>query len=305
MRILITGGAGFQGGHLADRWVRAGHDITILNTYSSQAERNISAVAGDVRTVWGSVTDKEIVDKTVRGHDVVVHLAALINVDDSLEGPRSFVDVNVGGTVNVLEAARRESCRVIYASSCEVYGHSEKSPVAEDAEIRPHSPYAASKAGADRLCFAYNKSYGLDLTIMRPCNVYGPHQKSGRGGAVIPIFAGLAAEGKPLRVFGDGSQQREYINVLDLVSAYDLVLRRNDLTGAVLNVGTGETPSINDIATFISEKTGATISHEPSRRGEVRGFSLNSSRIKELGFAPEIAFWEGVETYLDANGSTK
>ena len=299
MRILLTGGAGFQGSHVAERWVEAGHEITVLNTYSSEAERNISSVAGKVLLVWGSITDPEIVEKSVRGHDVVVHLAARINVDESMASPRSFIDVNLSGTFNVLQALRQTGARMIFASSCEVYGYAEQSPVDESAELRPHSPYAASKAAADRMCFAYQKSFGLDITIVRPCNIYGERQKGGRGGAVIPIFASLAAAGKPLTVFGSGDQQREYMHVTDLVSAYDLVLGRTDLSGSVLNVGTGDTPSIKDIARFIADKMGVQVVNEAARPGEVAGFALDNSRVRDLGFAPQIKFWDGLSRYLE------
>ena len=300
MRIMITGGAGFQGSHLAEKWLRAGHVVTVLNTYSSEAEQNLATLRGEISLVWGSVTDREIVEKTVRGHDVVVHLAAGINVDQSIANPHSFVDVNVVGTMNVLEAVRHAGARMIFASSCEVYGNTDDAPVNERAELRPHSPYAASKAGADRMCFAYHQSYGMEMTILRPSNVYGERQKTGKGGAVIPIFASLAAQGKPLRVFGSGAQRREYIHVSDLANAYDLVLGRSDLSGVTLNVGTGETPSVKEIAEYISGKTGVSIVNEPPRPGEVSRFTLDSSAIRDLGFSPQVKFWDGLDRYLSA-----
>ena len=299
MRILITGGAGFQGSHLAEKWSGDGHTVTILNTYSAEAEENISGFADDVSTVWGSITDPEIVEKSVRGHDVVVHLAARINVDESIASPRSFIDVNLSGTFNILQALRQTGARMIFASSCEVYGYAEQPPVDESAELRPHSPYAASKAAADRMCFAYEKSFGVDITIVRPCNIYGERQKWGKGGAVIPIFASLAAAGKPLTVFGSGDQQREYMHVTDLVGAYDLVLGRTDLSGSVLNVGTGDTPSVKDIAEFIADKMGVQVVNEAARPGEVAGFALDNSTIRDLGFAPQIKFWDGLSRYLE------
>ena len=300
MRILVTGGAGFQGSHVAEKWVRDGHSVTVLNTYSPEAEANIAAFADRVTVVWGSVTDREVVEKSVRGHDAVAHLAARINVDDSVANPRDYIDVNVVGTLNVLEAVRQTGARLIFASSCEVYGYSERSPVSESAPLQPYSPYAASKAGADRLCFAYHKTYGVDVTLIRPCNIYGERQKSGRGGAVIPIFTNLASSGKPLTVFGAGTQRREYLHVEDLVDAYDLVLQRSDLSGAVLNAGTGVTPSVMEIARFICEKTGATVVNGPPRPGEVPGFELDSSTIRGLGFSPRIGFWDGLARYLDS-----
>jgi dTDP-glucose 4,6-dehydratase len=273
--------------------------VTILNTYSAQAERNVASFPNEVSCVWGSVTDREIVEKTVRGQEVVVHLAALINVDESITSPRSFLEVNLGGTLNVLEAVRQTGARLIYASSREVYGHVQDSPVREDTELQPHSPYAVSKAGADRMCFAYHTSYGIDMTILRSCNVYGERQKSGPGGAVIPIFTREAAEGGPLTVFGTGDQRREYMHVEDLVVAYDLILRHDGLAGATINVGTGETVTVQEIARYIAAAMGVSIAQKPARPGEVPGFVLETSKIRDLGFSPRIKFWDGLKAYLE------
>ena len=299
MRVLITGGAGFQGSHLTERLLRAGHEVTVLSTLSDEAEHNVAACMSDISIVWGSITDAEIVDKTVRDQDAVVHAAARVNVDESIDSPVSFLTVNVLGTYNVLEAVRKAGTRLIHASTCEVYGSSTPSPLTERADLRPHSPYAASKAGADRLCYAYHKTYGVDVTIVRPCNIYGERQKSGSGGAVIPIFASLADQRKPLTVFGTGEQRREYMHVSDVVSAYELILDRDDLKGEVVNVGSGEAVSIKEIADFISEKAGVEVRYQPARPGEVPGFELDSSFARRLGFDPNVRFWDGLTSYLD------
>ena len=206
LRILVTGGAGFQGSHIVEEFLQLGHRVSILNTYSNEALTNLASFEDRVSVVWGSVTDNEIVMKTTREHDVVVHLAARIHVDQSARAPGKVLDVNVTGTYNILEAVREYGSRLIYSSSCEVYGASLSGPTTEASELRPHSPYAASKAAADRLCFAYWKTYGTDVTIVRPCNIYGPRQRSGPGGAVIPIFVGRALGGKNLVVYGTGDQ---------------------------------------------------------------------------------------------------
>ena len=300
MRILVTGGAGFQGSHVAEQCLRAGHRVTVLNTFSEEAEGNINSFAKDVSVVWGSVTDQEIVTKSVRDHDAVIHLAARINVDESIQSPYDFLFVNVTGTYNVLEAVKKYGSRLIYASSCEVYGSSATvSPADETADLRPHSPYAASKVAADRLCFAYWKTYGVHVTIVRPCNIYGPRQKGGQGGAVIPIFVERALGHSPLVVYGSGEQRREYMYVDDLVAIYMLALGRDDLDGEVINAGTGESPSIKEIADFISKRLDTTFEHGPARSGEVMGFSLDSSKARELGFSPQLTFWEGLERYIN------
>lgn len=311
MRILITGGCGFQGSHLADYWLQAGHKLTLLNTWSDENERNVEALAAGVRIVWGSVTDREVVQKTVRSHDVVVHLAARVNVDESVKDPSSVMAVNMLGTQNVLDSALAHGARVIYASSCEVYGSAAPLPVSEESALKPHSPYAVSKAAGDRLSFAYYKTFGLNVTIMRPSNVYGPRQKDGGAGAVIPIFVRRALEQQPLILFGTGEQRREYLHVSDLVRAYDLVLLRHDLAGETLNCGTGEATAIRDIAAFVAARTSTSVVCGPARPGEVPAFLIDSSRIRALGFTPTVSFWSGLSAYIDeriagcpANGST-
>jgi dTDP-glucose 4,6-dehydratase len=295
---LIIGGGGFQGSHLTEHWLEAGHEITVLNTPSEQTSRNIHGFEKDVQMVWGSITDREIVMKTVRGHDVVAHLAARVNVDESISVPSAVATVNVLGTANVLDAAVEHGARVIYASSCEVYGSAKPVPVTENSGLMPHSPYAASKAGADRLCFSYYKTFGLNVTVVRPCNIYGERQKEGRGGAVVAIFTRNALQGKPLTVFGSGRQTREYMHVSDVVAAYDLVLQRNDLAGETLNCGTGERIAIKDIAEFIGRRLGAQVQFGQDRPGEVDEFYLDSSKIRGYGFSPKVAFWEGLDRYL-------
>ena len=297
MRILITGGAGFQGSHLTERCLSTGHQVTILNTFSDYAVHSIGHLAKDVSIVWGSITDPEIVEKTVRGQELVVHMAARINVDESIEAPSSFLAANIMGTYNVLEAVRKYSCRLVYASSCEVYGTHQR-VVSENSELRPHSPYAASKAAADRLCFAYCQTYGVDVVIVRPSNVYGPRQKGGKGGAVIPIFVQRALEHRPLTVFGTGEQRREYIHVEDIVRGYELVIGRTDLQGEVVNFGTADTPSIKEIAEFISQQFDTSVEFLPARLGEVQGFNLDSSKATQLGFVPQVPFWDGLDSYI-------
>lgn len=299
MKILVAGGGGFQGSHMVERWLDVGHEVTVMNTWSETTMDNISGFEKDIRLVWGSITDREIVDKTVRGHDVVVALAARINVDESIGSPTDVTVVNVLGTQNILDAAVQHGVRVIYGSSCEAYGSAMPLPVTEESGLMPHSPYAASKAGADRLCYAYHKTYDLDVTILRPCNIYGERQKEGVGGALIAILTKRALEGKSLMIFGDGHQSREYMNVDDLVSSYDLVLNRSDLAGWTLNVGTGETISVKDIAEFISVKMDANIEYGPARAGEIETFLLDSTKIRNLGFDPKVRFWDGINRYVD------
>lgn len=303
MKILITGGAGFQGSHLTESLLKKGHDVTILNTYSEESDTNSKGFKNDARIVFGSVTDKTIVEKTVRGQDVVYHLAANVNVDESLKYPLRFIESNVLGTHNVIEAVRENHVRMIYASTCEVYGdgHSLKDGelLDETAELSPNSPYAASKAAADRWCNAYHKSFGVNVTIVRPFNIYGERQKSGTFGALIPILVRRAMEGQTLTVFGEGDATRDYLNIDDLVSAYTLVLERPDLSGKAINFASGTNTKVKDIAEYIAKAFGANIEHGPARPGEVQRFPADISLARSIGFEPKVGIWEGIDRYIE------
>lgn len=302
MKILITGGAGFQGSHLSERLIQQGHDVTVLNTYCKEIEPNVEAISSSARVVYGSITDRTIVDKTVRGQDVVFHLAANINVDESLIDPLSYLEVNVMGTHNILEAVRANHSRMIYASTCEVYGdgHSLKDGelLDEASELSPNSPYAASKAAADRWCNAYHKSFGVNVTIVRPFNIYGERQKSGKGGALIPILVRKAMEGQTLTVNGEGTATRDYLNIDDLVTAYTLVLEHPELAGKAINFASGVNTSVKDIAEYIAKAFGANIEHGPARPGEVSRFPADVSLAKSIGFEPKVGIWEGIDRYI-------
>lgn len=301
MKTLITGGLGFQGSHLAEHFQKQGHAVTIVNTYSERAERILASMPKSPRHVWGSITDRELVRKTVRDHDVVFHLAARVNVDESIKDPAAFLDVNVYGTFNVLEAVREAGNRLIFASTCEVYGApTTRQLVNEQAELRPHSPYASSKAGADRLCFSFFKTYGVKVTIVRPFNIYGERQKEQSGGAAIAIFVRKALHGEPITIFGDGLQTRDYMNIDDLVQGYDLVFQHEELAGEVVNLGTGDETTIKDIAEYVAKQLGGHVEYRDPRPGEVKSFvgaDITKARTK-LGFTPKVSIWQGIDRYI-------
>lgn len=300
MRILITGGLGFQGSHLTRHFQKLGHEVTVLNTLSDHSLNHLKSLDKEPRIVWGSVTDAELINKTVREQDVIFHLAAHINVDESIKNPRVFFDVNIGGTVNILEAVKNIGNRLIYASTCEVYGVSPKrDKINEEDELRPHSPYAASKAAADRICYSYFKSYGLNVTIVRPFNIFGEGQKEGLYGALIPIFVRKAIKGENLQVFGSGSQTRDYTYINDLVMAYDFVLNSKNIAGEVFNFGTGVETSIKDIAEYIAKKMGVSVEFTQSRPGEVSHFCADVSKARNMGFSTQVKIFEGIDKYIE------
>lgn len=299
-KILITGGAGFQGRFLVKHLLNKGHQITVLNTFSDRTNQILKEFKNKITIVFGSITDKEVVYKTVRDHDCIFHFAARIHVDESIKDPLSSLNVNLFGTYNILESVTYFKSRLIYLSTCEVYGAPlNKLPIQENAELRPHSPYAASKAAADRLCFSYFTTYGTDVTIVRPFNVFGPFQKKGIDGAAIPIFVDLAMRGQPLSIYGDGNQKRDYMYIDDLVKAYDLVYSHPELRGQVINFGTGKETKIIDIAKYIAKKFHVKIVHKKARPGEVSHFRADITKAKKLGFRPIVDILSGIDKYID------
>lgn len=304
MKILVTGGGGFQGSHLVESLLKKGHSVSVLNTYSEQAKKNLAFVLKDINLIWGSVTDNELVGKTVRGHDVVFHLAARVNVDESRQNPKAFIDSNVTATHFILEAVRKEKTRLIYASTCEVYGDghmlAETEGLRENAELRPNSPYAATKAAADRLCHAYFKTYGVNVTIVRPFNVYGERQKSGTFGALIPILVAKALMGEDMTIFGDGMATRDYSHVSDIVQGYIMILEKDlrELRGEAINLASGCETKICDIATFIANVLKVDVLRGESRPGEVSRFPADISFAKNLGYSPKVDIWNGIYRYI-------
>lgn len=302
MKILVTGGAGFQGSHLVEYLLINGHSVSVLNTYSEVAVRNLSPFAKMINVIWGSVTDRETVEKSVRDHDVVFHLAAHINVDESLKDPWIFYETNVKGTYYFLESIIKNNSRLIFASSCEVYGgvvSGSTDTIKESSEMAPKSPYAGSKASADRLCYVYSQCFGANVTIVRPFNVYGERQKDGQFGAVIPIFVSKAQKGEDLIVLGSGEQTRDYSHVSDIVQAYDLILNNDNLRGKAINFASGENTKIIDLANYIAKRFNVKVIHKLSRPGEVMQFPADISLARSLGWQPKIGIWEGIDKYIN------
>ena len=302
MNILVTGGGGFQGSHLVESLVQKGHNVSVLSTYSEISKNNLAKVAEKINIIWGSITDKETVEKSVRGNDVVFHLAAHINVDESLKDPLVFVQANIFGMYNILEAVRKSGSRLILTSSCEVYGdgHDLKKgeKLSEISELKPNSPYAASKASAERLAYSYYRSFDVDVTIMRPFNLYGERQKSGTFGALIPILVARAMRGEDLVVFGDGHAERDYTHVSDIIKAYHLVLDNKNLKGKTINFASGKNTRVKDIAEHIAKKFKVKVVNGPARPGEVERFPADISLAKSLGYSPKVEIWEGIDKYI-------
>ena len=273
------------------------------------------------RVVWGSGTDPHVVRAAVEGQDVVVHMAAKANPEWCMEYPVDAWAINVGGTQTVLEALRpHPTCRLVHVSSCEVYGAPDPDDWRrehcgscdgdggpddyqqdEASPMRPSTIYAASKCAADRLVYAYIKTYGTRATIVRPCNIYGPGQRAGGHGGVIPTMVARSLAGLPLVVRGDGRQTREFMHVTDVTGVYTRLIEDDvRVPDHVVNVGSGQRISIMEIAMAIQREFGTAIDTAPARPGEVREFRLSSFMAQAHHLMPPRMrpFDRGLDEYI-------
>jgi dTDP-glucose 4,6-dehydratase len=294
----VTGGAGFIGSHLVDLLLEdASRRVTVLDRLSVGGSRmNLAQHEGDdrLRLVVGDVNDAEVVDQLAGEVDAVVHAAAESHVDRSIDDARGFFVSNVLGTQTVLEAARVHARRVLMISTDEVYGPGEPDGglFDEDHAVRPRSPYAASKAAADLMCQAYVATYGADVSVVRGTNAFGPRQIE----RVIPTYSVNALEGKPVPVYGQGRQRREFLFVRDWVRAAFAVLVRGE-PGVLYNIGDGYELENIDLARRICALAGADdalIAFVPDRPGHDFRYGVASGRVRALGVAPETSFDEGL-----------
>jgi UDP-glucose 4-epimerase len=303
-RILITGGAGFIGSNLAEDLVKNGFSVKILDDFSTGNVNNILGLFNhkNFKMIRGSITDKQVLSKAMSNVDAVFHLAAQVHVDRSIIEPRHTFDVNTMGTLNILDLALENDLELlVYASTSEVYGSAKYVPMDEDHPLNPASPYAATKAAADRLCFSYYNTYSLPVVVVRCFNTYGPRQKDSGYAAAIPKFIKRALAGLPPVIYGDGKQTRDYMYVKDTVAAYKLVLKSpENVLGKAVNFGTGKEISILDLANNISELCGKVLSpvHVAQRSGEVKRLCADTTFAeKSLGFKPEYDIRKGLSEF--------
>ncbi len=299
-RLLVTGGAGFIGSNFTRMAVKRGHDIVVLDklTYAGNKENLRDLLdAKKIDFVKGDVCDRGLMDRLARQADAVVHFAAETHVDRSILEAGTFVQTDVLGTFSVLEACRKVDVdRLLHISTDEVYGEAVGAPCREDATLRPKSPYAASKAGADRLAFSYFATYGLPVVISRCTNNYGPYQHPEK---LIPLFLTNALENKPLPVYGTGKNTRDWIHVDDHCVALDRLLGAKGVNGEVFNIGAAEEHSVNQIAAAILKILGkpkGLLKTVPDRPGHVRRHAVDTGKIRtRLNWKPSRSFAEGLK----------
>ena len=293
MRVLVTGGCGFIGSHFVRRLLERGDDVRVLDklTYSGRRE-NLEDV--DCELVVGDIADAEAVSRAASGCEAIVNFAAETHVDRSILGATDFGRTEFFGTQVLLEEVRRTGARYVQVSTDEVYGDLAGGRSAKETDpVEPSSPYSVAKAAGDLHVPAYVRTFGVDASITRGSNTYGPRQYPEK---LVPLFVTNALDGQPLPVYGDGRQIRDWLHVEDHCAGIELVLREG-VAGEVYNVGGGNECENVEITRRIVELTGADpalVRHVTDRPGHDRRYSLDSSKLRALGWGPRRAFDEGL-----------
>ncbi len=305
MRVLVTGGGGFIGSNLVRALLERGDDVRILDNFSTGNRANLADLAGEIEVVEGELRSYERVHAATRGVEVVFHQGALPSVPRSVQDPLTTAAVNTEGALNVLLAARDEGIRrVVSASSSSVYGNSDELPRVETQNPDPISPYGVSKLAAERYCVSFSRVYGLETVALRYFNVFGPNQDpSSQYAAVVPRFVTTIADGRPVPIYGDGEQKRDFTFVSNVVEANLLAAEAEEVSGTIVNVATGRATSVHELADTIGTILGLPVERElhPARTGDIRDSYADVTRARELlGWEARIGLEDGLRIAAEA-----
>jgi nucleoside-diphosphate-sugar epimerase len=303
-KILVTGGAGFIGSHIADRLMKENLDVTVIDNFNTGSRANISQhhQKKNFRLIEGDIRDINLVRKALKDTDLVFHEAALASPTFSMKDPILTDQINLGGTLSLLKT----SCdlnvkRFIYASSAAVYGDTKSPEMKEDDLLRPMSPYGVTKLAAENYVRVFQKLYGLETVSLRYFNVYGPRQKAdvhGSYGGVISIFINRIRQGLPPTIHGDGGQTRDFVYIDDVVEANMLAMNHNSAVGEAFNIATGKNTSINQIAEtlkhLMNREDLKNIRTEPRPADRRHGYADITKAKKTLGYSPKFSIKEGL-----------
>jgi UDP-glucose 4-epimerase len=304
--ILITGGAGFIGSHIARALVAAGTRVRVLDNFSSGRRANLDGIAAEVELIDGDLRDAETVARAVAGCELVYHQGAVPSVPRSVIDPRTTLDVGISGTLNVLLAAKDTGVRrVVFASSSSVYGDTPEMPKREDMTPRPLSPYAISKLSAEQLCGVFTRLYGLETVALRYFNVFGPDQDPASAyAAVIPKFIAAVAAGERPTIYGDGEQSRDFTYIANVVDANLRAARVPAAAGRVFNIASGRAITVNRMLELVGELLGkpAEADYVDPRPGDIRDSLADiDAAWAVLGYEPAISFEEGMARTVAAS----
>lgn len=303
-KILVTGGAGFIGSHLAEKLVTTGWKVSVVDDLSIGKIENLQDQigSGKVQFVKGDIRDGKSMTKLVKGFDAVAHMAAIASVSFSIKNPVLANDVNANGTLNLLKACSDAGVkRFVLASSCAVYGEPHYLPIDEEHSTIPISPYAVSKLAAEHYCQVFHKVYGLETVVLRLFNVYGSRQNSAGEGGVVAKFAECLRSESPLTIYGNGSQTRDFVHVNDVVEAFILALKKPRLGGCVFNVGSGIPTSVRTLTELMLGLAGSNfgvINGTPRAGDIVHSFANVEKAEKMLGYAPKTTLQEGLKSLI-------
>ncbi len=303
MNVLVTGGCGFIGSHVVEELLARGYSVSIVGLKCHM--ENLADIKDKVKFIRADINDARKMLSVVKDMDGVLHLAALVNVDQSLREPEAFVRTNVMGTFNIMEAVRlNKVSKLLYMSTCEVYGNIPKGKADENHPTNPRSPYAASKFAAERYLLSYAYSFPeSNVVVVRGFNQYGQRQNAGANGAVIPKFIVSLLQGRKISIFGDGEQTRDYVFVKDTARGIVSAFEKNIPSGEVINLATGVETSIADIANEIADLAGRSrewIEFVPGRPGELIRSCGDAAKAKKLlGWKPTVDFDKGLRIVFD------
>jgi UDP-glucose 4-epimerase len=300
-KILVTGGAGFIGSNLVKKLIKEGNTVTVLDNFMSGYRSNLDPFPS-VQIIEGDVRDKTAVELAMKGVEIVFHLAASVGNKRSIDHPIDDAEINVLGTIQVLEAARKEGVRKIVASSSAgIFGELKTMPIKEDHPIEPDSPYGCTKLCEEKLCLSYAKLYEIEAVCLRYFNVYGPNQRFDAYGNVIPIFVFRMLRDESLQIYGDGEQTRDFVHVDDVVQANIKAADSIGVSGA-FNIASGTHVTINHLIKLITKgnKNMVKIEHLPERPGDVRHSLADLSLARDrINYSPSMDLEIGIKEYVE------
>lgn len=304
MRFLVTGGAGFIGSNIVEELLQRGEQVRVLDNFSTGKRENLAAFQEHIELVEGDLRDLATVRRAVAGMDYVLHQAAIPSVPRSVDDPLENDLVNVVGTLNLLVAARDAGVkRVVFASSCAVYGDDPILPKREDMLPQPKSPYAASKLAREHYCRAFSEVYGLETVALRYFNVFGPRQDPASDyAAVIPLFVTRLLRGQAPTIHGDGLQSRDFVYVANVVQANWLAATTPGIAGRVFNIAYGKRCTLLDLSDILNDILGTRIAplHDDPRPGDVRHSQADiSAAQRALGYRVVVDFAEGLRRTVE------
>ena len=298
MRVFITGGAGFIGSHLADHYVNAGHQVTLLDNFSTGSHQNIAHLENKVTVVNGDIRNVELIDQLTKESDLVLHMAAALGVNTILESPIESMSTNITGSEVVLHAAVKHNKRIIIASTSEIYGKNPKQPLSETDDRVVGAPqkirwtYSDAKAIEEAMAFALHQEKKLPVTTVRLFNTVGPRQ-TGRYGMVVPRFVQAALKNEPITIYGDGTQSRVFCHVADAVQAIAMIAKIDSTIGDVYNVGGVGEVTIKQLAEKVISVTGssATSTYTPYSDAYPAGFEDIQRRVPDISKIKAAINW--------------